>query len=120
VRQLELPRRLKPFGLQAGTSRYLAVQLAEAQKVNGISVPAETLLSYDTDAATAPEKRVEIGTAPKAGEYLPLLGSGLIEGTRDGLMFTMKRGLDTSVQYASHGAKGWNVREILPAHLAWR
>lgn len=115
VRQVDLPQRLKPFGLQAATSRYLAVQLAQAQSVNGVSVPAETLLSYDTDAATAPEKRVEIVTAPKAGEYLPLLGSGLIAGTRDGLMLTMKRGLDTSVQYASHGPKGWNVREILPA-----
>jgi prolyl oligopeptidase len=115
VRTVELPQRLKPFGLQAGTARFLAVQLAEAQTVNGVSVPAETLLSYDTDAATAPEKRVEIVTAPKAGEYLPLLGSGLIAGTRDGIMFTMKRGLDTSVQFASHGAKGWTVREILPA-----
>jgi prolyl oligopeptidase len=115
VRMVALPNRLKPFGLQASTQRYLAVQLAEAQTVNGVSVPAETLLSYDTDAATAPEKRVEIITAPQPGEYLPLLGSGLIAGTRDGIMLTLKRGLNTSVQFASRGAKGWQVREILPA-----
>ena len=47
--KVDLPTRLKQFGLLATTDRHLVVQLAAEAPIAGRSLPPETLLAYDVD-----------------------------------------------------------------------
>jgi prolyl oligopeptidase len=107
VTNVQLPNKLKPFGLFATTERHLIVQLAEPTEVGGRMLPAETLLSYDvTPQAKA---RVQVVYAPRADEYLndPFFG---FAGTRSHVQFVVQRQLVPSILIASIGSNGWSAR----------
>jgi len=110
IEQVELPRRLKPFGVLTMTGRHLVVQLAEDAEVEGRRYAAETLLSYDTAAPRA-APRVQAIATPEAGGILSDTTFG-IAGTRDAVHFVLWRDLVPRLYEARLGPHArWRTRE---------
>jgi prolyl oligopeptidase len=110
VEQVDLPRRLKPFGVLTMTGRHLVVQLAEDAEVEGRRYAAETLLSYDT-AAPPGAPRVQAIVTPEAGGILSDTTFG-IAGTRDAVHFVLWRDLVPRLYEARRGPDArWRTRE---------
>jgi hypothetical protein len=75
--KVDLPTRLKQFGLLATTDRHLIVQLAAEAQIAGRPLPAETLLAYDVTATAGDRHRVQVVYSPHVGEYLSTVSSGV-------------------------------------------
>ncbi|MFM7273400.1 MAG: hypothetical protein ACKO4A_06025, partial [Gammaproteobacteria bacterium] len=106
---VDLPRKLKPFGLLGATARHLVVQLSEPADINGRRLPAETLLAYDVEA-TGATQRVTVIYQPKTGEFLndAMLG---FSTTRSDVHFVLTQSLVPRLVSATPGARGWTSRE---------
>lgn len=113
--QLPLPRKSKPFGVQAMTARHVVVQLAEDADIGGKRYPAETVLSYDTLPATPDARRIDALYQPKEGEVVETAFSGGIAATRSDVMLVVKRGLTNTILHFTPSAQGWQAREVLTA-----
>lgn len=113
--RLELPKKLKSFGALATTHRHVIVQLAEPADINGKTYPAETVLGYDTEAVTPAAQRVQAIAVPKDGEYVDVATGNPLAGLRSDVVFTVKRGLQKTVQVASPATNGWKVRDMFTA-----
>lgn len=106
---VELPTKLKPFGLLGATARHLVVQLAEPADIDGRRLPAETLLAYDVQAGGA-APRVQVIYEPKTGEFLNDTMIGLAT-TRSDVHFVLTQSLVPRLVSASPRAGGWTVHE---------
>ena len=112
--KVDLPTRLKPFGLLATTDRHLIVQLAASAQVAGRSLAAETLLAYDVTASASDRNRVQVVYAPHDGEYLTDSVFG-VAATRDAVHFIVTRKLVPRLISASPGPHKWTTHEQLTA-----
>jgi prolyl oligopeptidase len=112
---LALPQKLKAFGALATTRHHVVVQLAEAATIEGRAYPAETVLGYDTGTQLAPARRVQAIYTPKTGEYVDIGMGSPLAGLDAGLVFTITRQLQKSVQVATPAGGGWTIREVFAA-----
>jgi prolyl oligopeptidase len=112
---LALPQQLKSFGALATTDRHIVVQLAQDATIAGQPYPAETVLSYDTDARTAPGQRVQPVYRARIGEFVDIGMGSPLAGLRTDVVFTINRGLQKSVHVATPGAAGWTERDVFAA-----
>ena len=110
IEPLVLPSKLAPMGPLAFARGHLVIKLAEDAEIEGVSYPAESLLSY---ATVAPEggRRVESIFKPEDG--IQALTGSTVVGVGDGVAFVTGRKLRQSVQLATHvpGA-GWTASRI--------
>jgi prolyl oligopeptidase len=107
---VDLPQRLKPFGLLATAPRHLIVQLAAEAQIAGRRLPAETVLAYDVSKPANDKTRVQVVYEPRDGEFLNDSIFG-IAATRDAVHFVVTRKLVPHLISASLGPRGWNSRE---------
>jgi prolyl oligopeptidase len=112
--KVDLPTRLKPFGLLATTDRHLVVQLAASAQIAGSNLPAETLLAYDVTATASDRNRVQVVYSPHDGEYLTDSTFG-VDATRDAVHFIVTRKLVPHLISASPGPHGWTTNLQLTA-----
>jgi prolyl oligopeptidase len=112
--KVDLPTRLKQFGLLAATDRHLIVQLAAEAQIAGRPLPAETLLAYDVTATAGDRHRVQVVYSPHNGEYLsdPIFG---MTATRGAVYFIATRALVPHLISATPGPEGWTTREQVTA-----
>lgn len=112
--KVDLPTRLKQFGLLAATDRHLIVQLAAEAQISGRALPAETLLAYDVTATAGDRHRVQVVYSPHDGEYLsdPIFG---MTATRGAVYFIASRALVPHLIAATPGPQGWTTREQVTA-----
>ena len=112
--KVDLPTRLKQFGLLATTDRHLVVQLAAEARIAGRSLPPETLLAYDVTASAGDRNRVQVVYSPHDGEYLsdPIFG---MTATRGAVYFIASRALVPHLISATPGPQGWTTREQVAA-----
>jgi prolyl oligopeptidase len=111
---VELPSRLKPFGLLATTARHLIVQLAEDADVGGRRIPAETVVAYDITGKSS--ARGQVVYSPKEGEFLndPVFG---VASTRNALYFIATRRLVPHLISATPSPHEWKAREEFAAEV---
>ena len=74
TRPVDVPVRVKPFGLLASTARHLIFQTSEAGTVGGLSVGPDTLIAYDADPATSETSRWSVVYAPQGEESIITVG----------------------------------------------
>ncbi len=114
VSAVDVPKALKPFGVLAVTDRDLIVQLSASAIVNGTTLPAETLLAYDTIPRGGSKPRAEVVYLPREGEFLDAAFGGLV-ATRTGLSFVVNQHLTQRLISAAPAASGWRIRDGLHA-----
>ena len=114
--KVPLPRNLRPLGVLATTDRHLVVQLTAAGDVNGLEVPAGTVLSYDVAQRPAPERRLKVVYTPEPDEYLADVFHGF-DATRSQLHFVVTRHLLGRIVTATPVAEGWTTQSA-PAKSA--
>jgi prolyl oligopeptidase len=114
VSAVDLPKALKPFGVLAVTDRDLIVQLSAPATVNGTTLPAETLLAYDTMPRRGSRPIAEVVYLPREGEFLDAAFDGLV-ATRTGLSFVVNQHLTQRLISAAPAATGWRIRDGLHA-----
>jgi len=111
VTLIDLPYKLKPFGLLGATARHLIVQLAEPAKVGGRSLPAETLVAYDVSSGLAPEQRTSVVYQPAQGEYVGDVFGGFA-AAGDSVAFIVNRDLVPRLITARVTGKGWTAADL--------
>ncbi|MEN4903147.1 prolyl oligopeptidase family serine peptidase [Luteimonas sp. TWI1437] len=110
VEQAPLPRALKPMAVQALVGGQVVVQLGVDATVEGTAYPAETLLAWNTDPATAGARVTRIYT-PADGDYLG--GRSDIASAQGKLAFVVNQLLVPRVLLATPGEAGWRVDEAI-------
>jgi prolyl oligopeptidase len=110
VTAIDLPRRMKAFGLLAATSRYLIVQLAEPAMVAGQTLPAEAVLAYDVSPGPPAAKRVSVILAPGNGDVISDSGHGVV-ATAARVSLIVDRHLAKRVVSATFDGTGWRTRD---------
>ena len=110
VSRVDLPRALKPFGVLGVTDRRLIVQIATPATINGNSLPAETLLAYDTLPAPGSKPRVEVVYLPREGEYLDAAFGGLV-ANRAQVSFLVTKHLTQRLVTAKPSQGGWTTTD---------
>lgn len=108
---LDLPRKLKPFGLQGSTARHLVVQLAEPAQVGGLNVPAEALLAYDMSPGLAAAQRASIIYQPARDEYVGDVFGGFAAASNS-VTFLVKHNLVPRLVTAQATGKGWTAADL--------
>ena len=109
---VELPRRLKPFGVLAATSRQLIVQLGEPAVIAGETVAAESVLAYDIAPEAPAAKRVTVVFAPQGGDVINDFFRG-IAATATKVCFVVDRHLAKRVVIAELSAGRWKTHDEL-------
>lgn len=109
---VDLPRRLKPFGVLAATAHHLIVQLAEPAVIGGEPVAAESVLAYDIAPPAAASKRVSVLFAPRDGDVISDFFRG-IAATSTHVSFVVDRHLAKRVVIAELEAGRWKTQDEL-------
>jgi prolyl oligopeptidase len=109
---VDLPRRLKPFGVLAATARHLIVQLGEPAVISGETVAAESVLAYDIAPEQASSKRVSVVFAPHGGDVINDFFRG-IAATATKVSFVVDRHLAKRVVVAELEAGHWKTHDEL-------
>jgi prolyl oligopeptidase len=112
VERLDLPTKLQNFGTAFVTGSQLVVQLAESAVIEGNHYAADTLISYDTNAA--PSHHVSSVFAPSTGSYVNDPFEGII-GTGDGIAFVETHNLQKTLVIAHPTAHGWTTTRSISA-----
>ena len=114
VTAIDLPRRVKPFGLLAATSRHLIVQLAEPAIIAGQALPAETVLAYDVSPHQPAAKRVNVIFAPGNGDVVNDSYRGIV-ATATRVVLIVDRHLAKRVVGAEFDGTVWKTHDELAA-----
>ncbi|MGP7795580.1 prolyl oligopeptidase family serine peptidase [Sphingomonas sp. CLY1604] len=102
-----LPRKTKMILGNAGGGRIIA-QLGEAAEVAGRTLPAESVVAFDTRTATPAAQRLSLVFTPSDGEFLSDTYTG-IAPTRTGVQMVLnRRGLQRLVT-ATATNTGWRI-----------
>lgn len=114
VRDVPLPSKIKML-LSAGTQRHLIVQLSEPATVAGKSWPAEAILSYDTNPATAEADRVKPVFVPAGGDFIinPFVGD--ISSSKSAVHLIVSRRGTSRLLTFEPGPDGWRQTSASPA-----
>ncbi|MEN3746701.1 prolyl oligopeptidase family serine peptidase [Sphingomonas sp. HF-S3] len=112
IEQLKLPTRLQNFGTAFVTGSKVVVQLADTAVIEGRSYAADTLISYDLEAADG--HRVSTVYTPAKGSYVNDPSEG-IAGGGDGIAFIETRDLRKTLVIARPAARGWSITRSLSA-----
>lgn len=107
LEKVDLPRKLKPMGVQAITNNHLVVQLAADDE--GWNLPAEALLAYAVHAEQG-QPRVATIHAPSPDEFIASRSD--IAASGSGVVFVVTQALEQRVMQATPTAAGWSIREI--------
>ena len=111
---VDLPQRLKPFGLLAATAHHLIVQLAEPAVIGGETLVTESVLAYDLAPQRPASKRVSVVFTPHDGDVIndPFRG---IAATATRVGFVVDRHLAKRVVVATFDDGHWNTHDELAA-----
>lgn len=109
-----LPLKIKMIG-SSGTSLggLIIGQLSEDAVVNGRSLAAETVFSYDTSPTVAPDQRVQVIYTPREGDFLADPYSGITLARNTARMVITHRGV-ARVVTAERVDGAWQVSEAAP------
>ena len=110
VTAIDLPRRMKAFGLLAATSRHLIVQLAEPAIIAGHALPAEAVLAYDVSPGQPTANRVSVIFAPGNGDVVSDSGHGVV-ATAARVVLIVDRHLAKRVVSAAFDGTNWKTRD---------
>ncbi|MEG3176673.1 prolyl oligopeptidase family serine peptidase [Sphingomonas sp. RB3P16] len=118
VESTPIPRRVKMLLTNSGGGRIFA-QLGEAATVGGRSLPAETVIAYDTRAGTPQTQRLGVVLSPTEGEFLTDTYFGIAPGRSGVKLVLTQRGVQR-IATATQGKQGWTVvrDEAQPAGTA--
>jgi prolyl oligopeptidase len=114
VTAVDLPRRVKSFGLLAATSRHLIVQLGEPATIAGQELPAEAVLAYDVSPSQAASKRVSVIFAPDNGDVVNDSYRGIV-ATATRVSLIVDRHLAKRVIGAEFDGTAWKTHDELAA-----
>ena len=114
VTAIDLPRRVKSFGLLAATSRHLIVQLAEPAMIAGQTLPAEAVLAYDVSPSQPASKRVSVIFAPGNGDVVNDAFRGIV-ATETRVNLIVDRHLAKRVVGAEFDGTAWKTHDELAA-----
>jgi prolyl oligopeptidase len=114
VTAIDLPRRVKPFGLLAATSRHLIVQLAEPATIAGQTLPAESVLAYDVTPSQPAAKRVGVIFAPRDGDVVNDAFRGIV-ATATRVTLIVDRHLAKRIVGAEFEGTVWKTHDELAA-----
>jgi prolyl oligopeptidase len=109
---VDLPRRLKPFGLLSATAHHLIVQLAEPAVIGGNSMIGESVLAYDIAPQRPASQRVSLVFAPHDGDVISDFFRG-IAATATQVSFVVDRHLAKRVVVATFDAGRWRTHDEL-------
>jgi prolyl oligopeptidase len=112
VTAIDLPRRVKSFGLLAATSRHLIVQLAEPAMIDGQTLPAETVLAYDVSPTQQKSNRVSVVFAPGNGDVVNDSFRGIV-ATASRVSLVVDRHLAKRVVSAVFDETRWKTHDEL-------
>jgi prolyl oligopeptidase len=111
---VDLPRKLKPFGFLAASERHFLVQLGDAADIKGRRCEAESLIAYDVNPKAPAAERASLVYSFAKDEFANDVLFGFA-GTRTGLHFVADRGLRRRLLSARFGDEGWRVQETFAA-----
>jgi len=114
VTAIDLPRRVKSFGLLAATNRHLIVQLAEPAMIAGQTQPAETVLAYDVSPSQPASNRVSVIFAPGNGDIVNDSFRGIV-ATATRISLIVDRHLAKRVVGAEFDGTAWKTHDELAA-----
>ncbi len=109
---VDLPHRLKPFGVLATTAHHLIVQLAEPAVIAGQTVAAESVLAYDIAPARSASERVSVVFAPHGADVINDFFRG-IAATATRVSFVVDRHLAKRVVVAESESGRWKTHDEL-------
>jgi prolyl oligopeptidase len=112
VTAIDLPRRVKSFGLLAATSRHLIMQLTEPAVIAGQALPAETVLAYDVFPSQPNSKRVSVIFAPDNGDVVNDPYRGIV-ATATRVSLIVDRHLAKRVVGAAFDGALWKIHDEL-------
>ncbi|HKP78194.1 MAG TPA: hypothetical protein VJU34_03630, partial [Phenylobacterium sp.] len=112
VEPTPLPRRIK-MGLGTYGGGRIFVQLGEAAAVGGRTLPAESVVAYDTRADLPEDRRLSLVYTPSAGDFLIDPFTGVAAGKTQLRMIVTRRGLQRIVTARPEGA-GWSIENGAP------
>jgi prolyl oligopeptidase len=110
ITAIDLPRRVKPFGLLAATRRHLIVQLTEPAMIAGQTLPAETVLAYDVSNGQPTSKRVSVIFAPGNGDVVNDSLRGVV-ATATRVSLVVDRHLAKRVVSAAFDGTRWRTHD---------
>lgn len=107
VEKTRMPARQK-LNLSPAAGGRIIAQLAEAAEVDGRTIPAETVISYDTAANVPSSKRIRIVYRPAPGDFIsdPFFG---ISAGKSIVRFVVDRHGVTRLDAARFVNGGWQV-----------
>ena len=109
---VDLPQRLKPFGLLGATTHHLIVQLAEPAAIGGETLVTESVLAYDVAPQRPASKRISVVFAPHGGDVINDAFRGII-ATATRVSFVVDRHLAKRVVVGTYEAGRWKTEDEL-------
>ena len=106
---LPLRRKMTYSGASTLNGVFLS-QLAESAAINGVTLPAETLLSYDTSTELPEAERIQVVYTPQGEDFLSDPAGGLSQGLTTVRMVLENRARKRIVTAYQEGAS-WRIEE---------
>ena len=114
LERTSVPAKLKmSIGNASSLGGTFLSQLAEPATVNGITLPAETVISYNTAAEVPETERIQVVYTPQGNDFLSDGYTGLSQGLTTVRMVLENRGRKRVVTARQDGAD-WRIEEGAP------